>query len=728
MTNKSSFSNIIPSIVAGTISSIIIIVSAMALSALVFTGELSTYLPQGIGILLLGSLIFALFSAFTASFPTVISAPQDIPIAILALMATTLMSTPIHQMNGLEMFQFIFVAIGLTSILVGIFFYFLGQFKLGKLVRFIPFPVVGGFLAGTGWLIVVFSFSMMTNFDLNLPNLSKLFSTEMLIRWVPGVLFAIVLLFLSRRIKHYLLVPGFLIVSIIIFYGIAFTVGLSFEQLESQRFLLGPFPSGGLFTGLPFQYIPEFNWDLFMEFTPALVTMMILNAISVLFNYSGLELNLKHDFDLDHELKMTGFNNILVGIVGASPGYVTVSESSMAYAIGARSRLYSITVAIFCGIALFFGAKIISIFPKVILGGLLLNLGISFLVEWLYDSWFKLNKGDYLVVVLILVVVGAFGFLEGIAVGLMMSIVLFVMNYSKVDVIKYELSGQTFHSNVERSEQLKQLIDSHGEQIFILPLQGYIFFGTSNRILDRIQERLDNEDKNDLKYLIFTFNQVTGIDSSTINSFNKLHILAENMNFQVLFCSLGNEMIRQFEVERLLPDSNKIFQSFEDLDHGLEWCENQIICENLNNKDLAIDGGEKDFFKSRFAELIEYFEYQNIPKNSVIIEQEKDPGGIYFLISGRITVQLNSEDGKQIRLKSMGAGTVVGEVSLYLGSKASASVITDTDCKIYFLSKDNFQKLNIEAPEKATELHTFIVQLLSNRLAKSNATIKALMR
>ena len=728
MSTKSSLSNIIPSLIAGTISSIIIIVSAMALSALVFTGELSTYLPQGIGILLLGSLIFALFSAFTASFPTVISAPQDIPIAILALMAATLMSNPIHQMNGQEMFQFIFVAIGLTSILVGIFFYLLGKFKLGKLVRFIPFPVVGGFLAGTGWLIVVFSFSMMTNFDLNLPNLSKLFSTEILILWVPGVLFAFTLLFLSRRIKHYLLVPGFLIISIVIFYGIAFTVGLSFEQLENQGFLLGPFPAGGLFTGLPLQYIPEFNWGIFLQFTPALVTMMILNAISVLFNYSGLELTLKHDFDLDRELKITGFNNFLVGIAGASPGYVTVSESSMAYAIGARSRLYSATVAFFCGIALIFGAKIISFFPKVILGGLLLNLGISFLVEWLYDSWFKLNKGDYLVVVLILVVVGIFGFLEGIAVGLMMSIVLFVMNYSKVDVIKYELSGQTFHSNVERSEQLKQLIDSHGEQIFILPLQGYIFFGTSNRILDRIQERLDNEDINDLKYLIFTFNQVTGIDSSTINSFNKLFILAENKNFQVLFCSLDSEIKRQFEVEGLFPDSKNIFQSFEDLDHGLEWCESQIIRENISDKDLAIDGGEKDFFKSRFAELVEYFEYQNIPKNSIIIEQEKDPGGIYFLISGRITVQLNSDDGKQIRLKSMGAGTVVGEVSLYLGSKASASVMSDTDCKIYFLSKNNFQKLNIEAPEKAAELHTYIVQLLSDRLAKSNATIKALMR
>jgi SulP family sulfate permease len=79
-------------------------------------------------------------------------------------------------------------------------------------------------------------------------------------------------------------------------------------------------------------------------------------------------------------------------------------------------------------------------------------------------------------------------------------------------------------------------------------------------------------------------------------------------------------------------------------------------------------------------------------------------------------------------LKSLGAGTVVGEVSLYLGSKASASVLTKTDCVIYFLSKDNFHKLNLESPGKAAELHTYIIKLLSDRLAKSNATIQALMR
>lgn len=727
MAGKSSNSTIIPSIVAGSISGIIIIVSAMALSALVFTGELSPYLSQGIGVLLLGSLIFALFSAFTSSFPTAISAPQDIPIAILALIAATLMSNPALEMGSEDMFQFIFVAIGLTSILVGVFFYILGYFRLGKLVRFIPFPVVGGFLAGTGWLIVLFSFSMMTGIELNFENLSKLADTELLIHWLPGAIFAVVLLVISRRFKHFLLTPAFLLASIISFYGIAHLSGFSFQQLETSGFLLGPFPEGGLFGGLPFKYVSVFQWDIFFQFTPALFTMMILNAISVLFNYSGLELNVKHDFDLDRELKLSGISNVIVGAVGSSSGYVAVSESSMAYSIGARSRLYSITVAVFCGITLLFGAELISFFPKVILGGLLLNLGISFLVAWLVDTWHRLSKSDYLVIVIILVVIGTVGFLEGIAAGLLMSIVLFVLNYSKVEVIKHELTGITYHSNVERSELLKKVISEHGDQIFILPLQGFIFFGTSHRLLEKVINRVENKELKELKFLTFDFRQVTGIDSSTINSFNKLHIMAEKNEFKVLFCGLNEISLNQLEMEGLLPDKDEIFNSFDDLDHGLEWCEEKIIERSIIT-DEKHPKEEDGSFKVKFPSIAQYFDEKLVPKKTAFIEQGKDPGGIYFIESGQITVQMDTGTAKDIRLKTMGSGTVVGEVSLYLGSKASASVVTDTDCKIYFLSKENFQKINIESPAKAAELHTYIVKLLSDRLAKSNATIQALMK
>jgi SulP family sulfate permease len=720
--------NLLPSIIAGTINGIIFIVSAMSLAALIFTGPLAGYLPQGIGILLVGSVIFALFSAFTSSYPLTLIAPQDIPIAILALMAITISSGIGDQLSPEDVYQFIFVAIGVTSILVGCFFWILGRFKLGKLVRFIPFPVVGGFMAGTGWLIVKFSFTMMTDMDLTLSNIFLFFNMSVLIQWVPGLVFAVVLLLASRRISHYLLTPGILLGSILLFYGFTSFQGLSFNDLETGGFLLGPFPEGGLFPGTPFPYLLDFRWDLFLTHLPAIATMMILNAISILFNYSGLELIVKEDFDLDNELKITGYGNILAGLAGTPPGYITLSETSMAYNIGARTRLANIIVALMCGITLVFGATVVSIFPKVILGGLLLNLGLDFLVEWLVDTWKRLQRMDYFVIVIILLVIGTVGFLEGIVIGLLMSIALFVIKYSKVEVIKYELSGKTFSSNVGRSEPMNKILEEKGDQIFILPLQGFVFFGTANQILERVQKRFESDPSNKLSFLVFDFRQVTGVDSSAVNSFNKLQIMAEKNNFQVLLCGMSDEIHTQFETENLINDASNLFNVFSDLDHGLEWCEESIIQKSLDAEGPTDHPIRTESFKDKFQQVADFFEYRKEQKGTRIIEQGKDPGGIYFIDSGQISVLLDTGDGNEIRLKTMGAGTVVGEVSLYLGSNASASVVTDEMCKIYYLSTENFNTLNRDAPDKASELHTYVVKLLSDRLAESNATIRALMR
>ena len=75
----------------------------------------------------------------------------------------------------------------------------------------------------------------------------------------------------------------------------------------------------------------------------------------------------------------------------------------------------------------------------------------------------------------------------------------------------------------------------------------------------------------------------------------------------------------------------------------------------------------------------------------------------------------------------MNAGVVVGEVSFYRSKPASASVVAQTDCTVLFLSRSSFRQIHVTAPEEAIRLHTYIVELLSDRLSDSNAKIQALM-
>ena len=110
-------SDVIPSIIAGLINGMILIVIAMAFAALIFTGPLSVYLSQGIGILLFGFLISAIFSACTSSYPININTPQDVPIAIIALIASTVLTTTGRNWSPDVAFQFVFVTINMFIII-----------------------------------------------------------------------------------------------------------------------------------------------------------------------------------------------------------------------------------------------------------------------------------------------------------------------------------------------------------------------------------------------------------------------------------------------------------------------------------------------------------------------------------------------------------------------------------------------------------------------------------
>ncbi len=127
---------------------------------------------------------------------------------------------------------------------------------------------------------------------------------------------------------------------------------------------------------------------------------------------------------------------------------------------------------------MFFGASVISFFPKPVLGGMLLYLGLSFLSDWLIDARKSLPLLDYLLVWVILFIIASVGFLEGIAAGTFIAAALFVISYSRVSVIKNTLNGSIYHSKVDRPKIHRDILSQNGSEIFIMSLQGFLFFGT----------------------------------------------------------------------------------------------------------------------------------------------------------------------------------------------------------------------------------------------------------
>jgi len=172
-------------------------------------------------------------------------------------------------------------------------------------------------------------------------------------------------------------------------------------------------------------------------------------------------------------------------IAALADGALLDSRVLLAHRLGAKSRLVNLISAAICGLALFFGASLISYFPKPVLGGMLLYLGLSFLVDWLIDARRSLPLLDYLLVWVILFIIASVGFLEGIAAGIFIAAILFVISYSRLNVVKSTLDGSIYHSKVDRPKIHRDMLHEHGSEIFIMSLQGFIFFGTVQNVLER---------------------------------------------------------------------------------------------------------------------------------------------------------------------------------------------------------------------------------------------------
>src|SRR5262249_12621567 len=136
------------------------------------------------------------------------------------------------------------VGIAATSILTGVALAALGGLRLGTMVRFIPYPVIGGFLAGSGWLFVRGSVSVMTGHSLAMTDAMYLAMPSVVARWAPGFAFALALLLGLRRIRHFLFVPGMLLGATGLFYVVMLALGHSVADARAGGWLLGPFPEG----------------------------------------------------------------------------------------------------------------------------------------------------------------------------------------------------------------------------------------------------------------------------------------------------------------------------------------------------------------------------------------------------------------------------------------------------------------------------------------------------
>jgi len=426
-------------------------------------------------------------------------------------------------------------------------------------------------------LLVRGGIQVMSDRDLSFANLPWICQPDAIARWLSGLILAVVLLAITKRYQHYLVMPSCLLLAIGLFYLALWGSHTPIAEARSAGWLLGPFPKGGLWQPLMLPELSSINWSVILEQAGIIATLMFISLLSLVLTNSGIELAVERDIDLNTELQAVGIANLAAGIGSGMAGNQALPSTLLVHKMGAKNRLSGVFKTVPCTAVLVLGSSFLSFFPKPILGSLLLYLGIDLLIQWVYKAASKLPRSDYLTVLLILVVINAVGFLEGVVVGLILSVLLFVVKYSRINVAKNELSGATQQSHVERTAEQRQLLQQQGEAIYILQLHGFIFFGTANRLLKQVRDRIAQAPHNPLRFIVLDFHLVSGIDSSAVLSFSKMAKLVQQQNLTLAFAGVEPQVEALLHQGDVLADPPPNIQIFPDFDRGLAWCEDRIL-------------------------------------------------------------------------------------------------------------------------------------------------------
>jgi SulP family sulfate permease len=693
----------------------------LATLALVCFGPLVEFYGYAAALLLTGSIIAMTITAYFSSWRGSIWIPQDVPVAILAIITLDIISSASAETPAKELFVTIVALIALSSFATGILFFTLGQLRLGNLVRYLPFPVIAGFLGGTGWLL------MKAGADVAIGDqvTSGYWQPDTLLRWAPGALLAFAAWWLGRRYDHPLLLPGLMLLAALAFHGLLLLTGWSLENVNATGWMFNALSPDTQSSALQLSDFSAVNGSVLLEHSGSILVLAVGCVISMLLNNSGFELQVGKDFDLNKDLRVAGIASVLGGMFGGWPGYMSPASSLINARQGQQLPITGRLVPVGVLVIVWAAIPLLSLLPLFVISSAVTYIGIFFIADWVFASYRRLSLGEYLVVLGIVASIALFGLAQGVIVGMLLAVALFLVTFSRIEVVRQQLTGEHALSRVKRNIQERAHLLSNGRKIQIFQLQGYLFFGTANQLLERIRSTTIRKET---QFVVLDFLHVSGVDSTATSSFLKVQRGAANEELKPVFSGLDETS--QLTIQQQFKYANaELPRFFPNRDLALEWIEEQQLI-NAPNDDNSVSPTLKGFLKSiandadidRIFELLEPCEFK---AGDYLIKQGDTASEMFFINKGSVTLLFDQTDGSHFRLETL-SHCVVGELAFYLGNRRSASVVCDDNCSIFKLTHKRLEDIEQQHPKVASTIHFILAKLLSERTSHLVAQVAAL--
>ncbi|MDP6652681.1 MAG: cyclic nucleotide-binding domain-containing protein, partial [Gammaproteobacteria bacterium] len=469
---------------------------------------------------------------------------------------------------------------------------------------------------------------------------------------------------------------------------------------------------------------------LILQQIGGILVVSLLCAMMLLLDVSGIELITADDLDPDHELQVMGITNIVNSFVGGFPGVHDVSDTALVERLGDKDRLTGFVYAALVAAAILAGAEFMEFVPTFILGGLLIYVGMEFLIDWVWKARDELPISDYIVVLLILIVIIFSDILQGVAFGFFVAIILFVINYSQLSVIKIETNASDHASNVDRDLETRELLNKEGNRVLILVLQGFIFFGTADKLISAIRARITDREDGHFDFLVLDFHHLSQLDTSAIVSFSKLAQLSDRIGFHIVISGADEKSMKQLVKHRFFTFGEQVWErNYKDqLETAVDWCERRILTDmNRDHEDSNLeltDVLRRIAYEEADVKLLaDYFVVENRTEGEYLFKEGDKGESLYFVGSGTVVVVLKIPNQQEQILRKYKAGAVLGEMAIYTGENRTASVRIEDDAILFRLDKDKLEGMSRRFPGSTAALNTYIVRVLAERLRRANRNL-----
>ena len=716
----------------GVTSAVLTVPVSMGYGVLALAPLGDQFIPVGILAGLYSAIFIPLTILLLGDRHTLMYAPRSVVTFLLA----SVIAGSLAQAHGPRTLVLVFLVIFLAGIFQALF----GVLRLGNLIRYIPSPVMAGFQNAVAVLIFLSQLAPMLGAPRTLPILQVIEHPSLAqpLTCLVGVVTCLVIWLGPRAAPRIPPIVLGLVVGTGTYYGLA---------ALGQRAGLGPI-IGAIPAALPEpSYLLGFVSALTAgDLRPvwptvalAAATLALIGSLDALLCAKTVESVTGARVPGNRLLWLLGVGNTVTACFGGIAGGINLGSTFTNFRAGGRTRAsVAVTSALLLMTVVFLG-PVIGLVPRVVIAATLVVVSIQLLDRWSLQAvrrllardfvYWKAVALDLLVVVLVATVTIVYNLVAGVAVGMAVAVLFFLLRMSK-SVVRRTYRGDVVRSRRTRDPRLMELLSGEGRKSVTFELEGPIFFGTAEYLAVQVEAALRQE----TSYVLLDLKRVNELDSTGARVIQQLHGRLAREGKRLLVSHAQDDPLL-WSVMKDMGVAAALGRDalFADTDAALEWVEDQLI---IGSRSGAALGDEVPLDRlavlagltAAERELVGRTLGRRVYQRGDIVIKEGDTDRSLFMISkGTASVKVTlAGQAREKRLASFSPGAVFGEVALLDEEPRSATVTADEELVCYVLDEAHFGALTREHPSIAIKLLTNLSRELSRRLRKANAMISQL--